>query len=99
MIIVSQKNKIINYDNIVEISVKDLTIYDYECFGIIAETVNNKEKELGTYDTEERAKEVFKEIQVASSDFKYFEIMKRPETAQNVIKRYGTWNIYKMPEE
>lgn len=95
MIIVSQKNKIINYDNIVEISVKDLTIYDYECFGIIAETVNNKEKELGTYDTEERAEEISQEIMKA-----YIEDRK----AQETIEAFGYSIIpsntyYKMPKE
>ena len=62
MIILSQKGKILNFDNIIEISTKDLTIYDEGCYVIVAETVNNKEKELGVYNTEERAKEVLQEI-------------------------------------
>ena len=94
MIIVNQNKKVImnfNDTNYIAINDNDPTIY--------ARTNNDSEIILGRYKTRERAKEIFEEIQVASSDFKYFEIMKRPETAQNVIKRYGTWNIYKMPEE
>ena len=95
MIIVSQKNKIINYDNIVEISIKDLTIYDYECFGIIAKTVNNKEKELGTYATEERAKEVLQEIIKA-----YIEDKKCKE-GQNIFgySIIPSNTYYEMPKE
>lgn len=95
MIIVSQKNKIINYDNIVEISVKDLTIYDYKCFGVIAETVNNKEKELGTYDTEERAEKVLQEIVTTYID------SKKSKEAQEMFgySIISSNTYYKMPKE
>ena len=62
MLILSQKEKIINFNNIIEILVKNLTIYDIKCYAVVCETVNNKEKELGVYATEERAKEVLQEI-------------------------------------
>lgn len=62
MIIICHDKEIIIYENIVEISIRDLTIYDFKCFGIIAQTVNNQEKVLGTYETEKRAKKVLYEI-------------------------------------
>lgn len=62
MLILSQKEKIINFNNIIEILVKNLTICDIKCYAVVCETVNNKEKELGVYDKEERAKEVLQEI-------------------------------------
>ena len=101
MIIVSQKNKIINYDNIVEISIKDLTIYDYECFGIIAKTVNNKEKELGTYATEERAKEVLQEIIKCYKS--YLQLNGGPAILQGQMdiqpNIFNIPKVYEMPEK
>lgn len=56
MIIVSQdKNKIINFDNIVHIFISDNSI----SYGVMSGTGAN---DLGTYATEERAKEVLQEI-------------------------------------
>ena len=69
MIIVNQNKKVImnfNNTNYIAINDNDPTIY--------ARTNNDSEIILGRYKTRERAKEIFEEIQVASSDFKYFEI-------------------------
>lgn len=56
MIIVSQdKNKIINFDNIVHIFISGNSI----SYGVMSDTGAN---DLGTYKTQERAKEVLQEI-------------------------------------
>lgn len=56
MIILSQdKNKIINFDNIVHIFISGNSI----SYGVMSDTGAN---DLGTYKTEERAKEVLQEI-------------------------------------
>lgn len=63
MIIVSQnKNRIINFDNILQLYISryiEETITEY-C--IRYEDCNNSYEDIGAYKTEERAKEVLKEI-------------------------------------
>ena len=61
MIIVSQdKTKIVNFDNLIQIYItqdEEETAYFIRC-----ETVDSLYDDLGKYETEERAKEVLKEI-------------------------------------
>lgn len=63
MIIVSQdKDNIVNFDNVVSIGIEDFDLNDKNCFQrITAETLGTSVL-LGDYKTEERAKEVLKEI-------------------------------------
>lgn len=63
MIIVSQdKNNIVNFDNVVSVGIIDFDINDKNCFQrITAETLGTSVF-LGDYKTEERAKEVLREI-------------------------------------
>lgn len=99
MIILSQKGKILNFDNIIEISTKDLTIYDEGCYVIVAETVNNKEKELGVYNTEERAKEVLQEIKKCYGS--YLQLDGGPAIIQGQVdiqpNIFNIPKVYKMP--
>lgn len=63
MIIVSQdKDNIVNFDNVVSIGIEDFDLNDKNCWQrITAETLGTAVV-LGDYKTEERAKEVLREI-------------------------------------
>ena len=83
MIIVSQdKMMIINFNNIEYIKVRKLPVNEIG-YAISIETLSNNFDRFAIYDTEERAKEVFKEIAKNISGF-YKEV---------------THGIYYMPEE
>lgn len=101
MLILSQKGKAINFNNIVELSNKDLTIYDVKCYAVICETINNKEKELGIYKTKERAKEVLQEIIKKYSS--YLELKGGPAIMQGQIdiqpNIFNIPKVYEMPEK
>lgn len=89
MIIVSQdKKKIINFERITEITVSGTGI-------LVGDNVFiPKGEEVGKYKTEERAKEVLKEI------WKFYEISKRYECSSNngiMIFLEPTF-AYQMPE-
>ena len=106
MIILSQKGKILNFDNFIEISTKDLTIYDEGGYVIVAEAVNNKEKELGVYNTEKRAKEVLQEIIKLYSEEDIYHIRKSELNSLNsleepkyIIKQIAIPKVYEMPEK
>lgn len=91
MIIINQdKNNVINYDN-----VKSLWIED----NVLDETnttfyINADEDFLGEYKTEERAKEVLKEI------WEFYEISKRYECSSNngITLFLEPTFAYQMPE-
>lgn len=90
MIIVSQdKNAIINFDNINEIRVtntKDIIMFDNTY-----RSSDDCSDKLGTYETEERAKEVLREI-----------IRKYESSTAKLGKNYISLEyefVYKMPEE
>lgn len=90
MIIVSQdKKKIINFARITEITVSGTGI-------LVGDNVFiPKGEEVGKYKTEERAKEVLKEI------WKFYEILKRYEcSSNNFITIFLEQKFaYQMPEE
>ena len=94
MIIVSQKNKLINFDNVEEIKIEDLSLENYQrnCFGVLGYTVSNKKKELGIYETEERAKEVLKEILEAYKNCNYYSL-------SQMGKGFVINDYYEMPKE
>lgn len=81
MIIVSPNGKIINFENLVEIYVTRYDMYplknDIEGYCLKGTVSSGKYIVLGTYETEERAKEVLKEI------WKFYEISKRYECSSN----------------
>lgn len=77
MIIVSQdKGKIINFDNMTRVYITFDEGDDDVC--IRTETVDSLYEDLGYYKTEERAKEVLKEI------WEFYEMSKRYECSSNI---------------
>lgn len=97
MIIVSQdKKETINYDKITEIVVSGKNI----C--IIDDVYEENGETIGTYKTEERAKEILGAITAAyqaSEIYKYSDIGIRNEMA-NIYNKLGTTPFkYEMPEE
>lgn len=102
MIIVSQdKNRIINFDNILQLYItrEPAAIKKY---WIRYEDCNNSYEELGTYETEERAKEVLQEIVKNNSIFNYFKCVNsevQETMAESFIRVDFMFNVYEMPEK
>lgn len=98
MIIVSQdKTNILNFSNIQNVRIEPYGthIKGKKIYKIFAGNSEGYATELGTYDTEERAKEVLQEI------WKFYEISKRYECSSNngiTIFLEPTF-AYQMPEE
>lgn len=100
MIIVSQdKNKIINFDNIVHIFISGNSI----SYGVMSGT---SATDLGTYATEERAQEVLQEIVTLFKDKEILHI--RKSTLNNldeisepkyILKPVCRAKVYEMPKE
>lgn len=90
MIIVNQnKNEFVNFDNIMNVCVTDC---DEDGFGIFAGFIVGRDdnyRGLGYYKTEERAKEVLKEIVD-----KYRQWNKDANNAVTIIPK-----VYEMPKE
>ena len=103
MIIVNQdKTIIVNFDNVESIDiVTDLDGKGKLPHEIYYET-SSKREELGTYATEERAKEVLQEIIETYSDFNYLKFFPA-NTTKSVEKfmhiKYKHFDTYEMPEE
>ena len=95
MIIVSPNGKIINFENLVEIYVTRYDMYplknDIEGYCLKGTVSSGKYIVLGTYETEERAKEVLQEIIKAYLDC----------NEQNALAEYAYVKnkVYEMPEE
>ena len=95
MIIVSPNGKIINFENLVEIYVTRHDMYplknDIEGYCLKGTVSSGKYIVLGTYETEERAKEVLQEIIKAYLDC----------NEQNALAEYAYVKnkVYEMPEE
>lgn len=95
MIIVSPNGKIINFENLVEIYVTRYDMYplknDIEGYCLKGTVSSGKYIVLGTYETEERAKEVLQEIIKAYLDC----------NEQNVLAEYAYVKnkVYEMPKE
>lgn len=89
MIIVSQeKNRIINFDNILQIYIT-IDEDDKGCY-IQYEDCNNSYEGLGKYNTEERAKEVLQEITTRHGNW---ENMKMGQPSGICLP------VYEMPED
>lgn len=95
MIIVSPNGKIINFENLVEIYVTRYDMYplknDIEGYCLKGTVSSGKYIVLGTYETEERAKEVLQEIIKAYLDC----------NEQNALAEYAYVKnkVYEMPTE
>ena len=95
MIIVSPNGKIINFENLVEIYVTRYDMYplknDIEGYCLKGTVSSGKYIVLGTYETEERAKEVLQEIIKAYLDC----------NEQNALAEfaYVKNKVYEMPKE
>ena len=99
MIILSQdKDIVINFDN-----VKSLWIDD----NVLDKTntsfyINADDEVVGEYKTEERAKEVLKEILMYNTRFnlcKYVCVSAQNLAVQNFLKNNVTFDLYEMPKE
>ncbi len=78
MIIVSQeKNRIINFNNILNLYISRYEKEKITEYYISYEDCNNSYEDIGCYETKERAKEVLQEI------WKFYEISKRYECSSN----------------
>lgn len=98
MIIVSQdKTNILNFSNIQNVRIEPYGthIKGKKIYKIFAGNSEGYVTELGTYDTEERAKEVLQEI------WKFYEISKRYECSSNngITLFLEPTFAYQMPEE
>lgn len=98
MIIVSQdKTNILNFSNIQNVRIEPYGthIKGKKIYKIFAGNSEGYATELGTYDTEERAKEVLQEI------WKFYEISKRYECSSNngITLFLEPTFAYQMPEE
>ncbi len=100
MIIVSQDKKTrINFNNCADVHISNTIENRYDIFVV---TLLGMTCKLAEYETEERAKEILKEITVAYSDFEYFK--NTTKEAKNylmdfLMKKYEQFDIYEMPKE
>lgn len=96
MIIVSQdKDNIVNFDNVVSIGIEDFDLNNNNCYQrITAETLGTAVV-LGDYKTEERAKEVLKEI---TRMYQETRIIYRGQVNYNPVNSIDR-PIYEMPKE
>lgn len=96
MIIVSQdKESIVNFDNIVYLDIEKNSFNKYviECY------YNSKDEDfvwLGEYETEERAKEVLKEI---TKVYKFYKGMRYTIGDRNNLLGEYEYGVYEMPEK
>lgn len=106
MIIVSQdKMMIINFNNTEYIKMRKLPVNEVG-YAISIETTSNNFDRFAIYDTEERAKEVFKEI-IENVSGVYNDTYKEKLTRTNIEKvaidliqkKEITHGVYYMPEE
>lgn len=107
MVILSQdKKRIINFENLVEIRVFLRNVYPlkdnvkrYDLQGMIQ---GGGCISLGIYDTEERAKEVLKEISMYNTRFNFFKYVcvdAQNIAAKNFLKDNVAFDLYEMPKE
>lgn len=92
MIIVSQKkNRIINFDNILQIYIT-IDEDDKGCY-IQYEDCNKSYGGLGKYNTEERAKEVLQEL------WQFYETVERYKSSNGMAIVFEKRYAYEMPED
>ena len=97
MIIVSQgKDELVNFDRIESIWI------DVEEGRVTIEATADTNSTLGTYSTEERAKEVLQEILKNNSIFNYFKCVNsevQETMAGSFIRADFRFGVYEMPEK
>lgn len=102
MLILSQdKTRIVNFKNKEDIFLKE-DYYEGKFLGTKIIAIGKIDSLLGKYNTEERAKEVLKEIITANSNFSYFK--NATEEGKNYIinllkHKYEQFDIFQMPKE
>lgn len=103
MIIVNQnKDEFLNFDNIMDVNISDCQEEGYLISAGFIVGRDDNYRELGYYETKERANEILKEIRTAYSNFSYFKnaTKKGKDYMINLLKhRYEQFNIYEMPKK
>lgn len=104
MIIVTQeRNRVLNFKNIIELEISQIENGENKGKYAIYELDNSGGLEpIGYYKTEERAREVMKEIIMAYSNVNYFKNANK-EIKDNLLvlmqDAYNHFDVYEMPEE
>lgn len=103
MIIVNQnKDEFLNFDNIMDINISDCQEEGYLISAGFIVGRDDNYRELGYYETKERANEILKEIRTAYSNFSYFKNATKEgkDYMINLLKhKYEQFDIYEMPKK
>lgn len=103
MIIVNQnKDEFLNFDNIMDVNISDCQEEGYLISAGFIVGRDDNYRELGYYETKERANEILKEIRTAYSNFSYFKNATKEgkDYIINLLKhKYEQFDIYEMPEK
>lgn len=103
MIIVNQnKDEFLNFDNIMDVNISDCQEEGYLISAGFIVGRDDNYRELGYYATEERAKEIKKEIITAYSNFSYFKNATKEGKNYmiNLLKhKYEQFDVYEMPKK
>lgn len=103
MIIVNQnKDEFLNFDNIMDVNISDCQEEGYLISAGFIVGRDDNYRELGYYETKERANEILKEIRTAYSNFSYFknETKEGKDYMINLLKhKYEQFDIYEMPKK
>lgn len=103
MIIVNQnKDEFLNFDNIMDVNISDCQEEGYLISAGFIVGRDDNYRELGYYETKERANEILKEIRTAYSNFSYFKNATKEGKNYmiNLLKhKYEQFDIYEMPKK
>lgn len=103
MIIVNQnKDEFLNFDNIMDVNISDCQEEGYLISAGFIVGRDDNYRELGYYETKERANEILKEIRTAYSNFSYFKNATKEgkDYMINLLKhKYEQFDIYEMPKK
>lgn len=103
MIIVNQnKDEFLNFDNIMDVNTSDCQEDGYLISAGFIVGRDDNYRELGYYETKERANEILKEIRTAYSNFSYFKNATKEgkDYMINLLKhKYEQFDIYEMPKK
>lgn len=103
MIIVNQnKDEFLNFDNIMDVNISDCQEDGYLISAGFIVGRDDNYRELGYYETKERANEILKEIRIAYSNFSYFKNATKEgkDYMINLLKhKYEQFDIYEMPKK
>lgn len=103
MIIVNQnEDEFLNFDNIMDVNISDCQEEGYLISAGFIVGRDDNYRELGYYETKERANEILKEIRTAYSNFSYFKNATKEgkDYIINLLKhKYEQFDIYEMPKK